>query len=112
MADANHNVPPLFLDCFVTAQASIRHRRTIPHLRIADRAPPVLYLWTKLSGRWIEAAGFEPEQRLRIEVTHQRLVITPIDEEDCDHFSEDGCPDVDPAPARRRPFAVMTGDVQ
>ncbi|WP_328821141.1 SymE family type I addiction module toxin [Paraburkholderia nemoris] len=27
----------------------------------------------KLSGRWIETAGFEPGQRVRITVEHQKL---------------------------------------
>ncbi|MEM5373135.1 SymE family type I addiction module toxin [Paraburkholderia azotifigens] len=31
----------------------------------------------KLSGRWIEPAGFAPRSRVRITVEHQRLVITP-----------------------------------
>jgi toxic protein SymE len=31
----------------------------------------------KLSGRWSEHAGFEPGQRVRIQVQHHRLVITP-----------------------------------
>jgi toxic protein SymE len=30
----------------------------------------------KLSGRWLEQAGFDPGQRVRIEVQHGRLVIT------------------------------------
>ncbi|MDR6497042.1 SymE family type I addiction module toxin [Burkholderia sp. DN3021] len=93
MADANHNAPAVFNDCFVTARASARHRRTIPHLRFADRAPPVLYLWMKLSGRWIEAAGFEPGQRLQLDVTHGRLVITPMmDERDGAPVGQDAFP--------------------
>jgi hypothetical protein len=34
--------------------------------------------WMKLSGRWIETAGFEPGQRVRITVEHQKLIITPL----------------------------------
>lgn len=112
MADANHIAPTHFHDCFVTAEASLQHRHTIPHLRLADKAPPVLYLWAKLSGRWIEAAGFDPAQRLQIEVTHKRLVITPIDEGDGGDFGKDGFPDTDPATMRPRPIPVMTGDAQ
>ena len=111
MADANHSAPAVFHDSFVPAGSSIRHRRTIPHLRLADRAPPVLYLWTKLSGRWIEAAGFEPGQRLRIDVTHGRVVITPMDETDGAPVGQDDFPEVDPATAQRQ-FSVMTGDAQ
>lgn len=63
MADANHSAPAVFHDCFIGDRVSFRHRRTTPHLRFADMAPPVLYLWTKLSGRWVEGAGVEPGQR-------------------------------------------------
>ncbi|WP_322788568.1 SymE family type I addiction module toxin [Paraburkholderia oxyphila] len=31
----------------------------------------------KLSGRWLETAGFAPRSRVRITVEHQRLIITP-----------------------------------
>ncbi|WP_244131475.1 SymE family type I addiction module toxin [Burkholderia pseudomultivorans] len=106
MADAHHNVPTLFPDRFVTIQESFRYRRHIPRVRFQDRKPPVKYPWMKLSGRWIEDAGFEPAQRVRIEVTIGRLVITPIDERDCDHFGRDGFPVVDAATGltrRRRP---------
>ncbi|KAG8150814.1 SymE family type I addiction module toxin [Burkholderia catarinensis] len=113
MADANHISPVRFQDCFVDTQTSIQTRRIIPHLRLTDMAPPVLHLWMKLSGRWIEAAGFEPEQRLQIEVTHKRLVITPIEEGGGDHFGNDGCPDDVRATGQQRPqFSVITGDAQ
>ncbi|AWV03026.1 type I toxin-antitoxin system SymE family toxin [Burkholderia sp. JP2-270] len=111
MADANHNAPSVFHDRFVTARSSLRRRRTIPHLRFADRAPPVLHLWMKLSGRWIEAAGFEPGQRLRIDVTHGRLVITPMDETDGAPVGQDAFPGADPATGQQQ-FPVMTGDAQ
>ncbi|VWD20743.1 hypothetical protein BLA18112_05333 [Burkholderia lata] len=72
-------------------------------------APPVLHLWMKLSGRWIEAAGFAPEQRLQIDVTHQRLVITPIEESDGDHVRKDGFPDVDlPTGQQQQKLSMMT----
>ncbi|VWC80099.1 hypothetical protein BLA50215_01175 [Burkholderia lata] len=109
MADANHNAPLHFHDCFVPPRTSFQTRRIVPHLRLTDMAPPVLHLWMKLSGRWIEAAGFEPEQRLRIEVTHKRLVITPIEDGHCDDFGKD----VDRATGQlRRRFSVITGDAQ
>ncbi|CAM2170490.1 toxic protein SymE [Paraburkholderia sacchari] len=41
------------------------------------RTDPPLYPWIKLSGRWLELAGFEAGQRVRIAVEHGRLVITP-----------------------------------
>jgi toxic protein SymE len=42
------------------------------------RKEPPTFPWMKLSGRWIETAGFEPGQRVRITVEHQRLIITPL----------------------------------
>ncbi|NLP65767.1 SymE family type I addiction module toxin [Paraburkholderia sacchari] len=32
---------------------------------------------SRLSGRWLELAGFEAGQQVRIEVEHSRLVIMP-----------------------------------
>ncbi|WP_259295238.1 type I toxin-antitoxin system SymE family toxin [Paraburkholderia sp. DHOC27] len=32
----------------------------------------------KLSVRWIETAGFESGQRVRITVEHQKLIIAPL----------------------------------
>jgi len=57
----------------VTIQQSPRWRPYSPHRRPA----PPLVPWFKLSGRWLEHAGFAPFQRLKIEVQHERLVITP-----------------------------------
>ncbi|WP_329606666.1 SymE family type I addiction module toxin [Paraburkholderia polaris] len=42
------------------------------------RKEPATFPWMKLSGRWIETAGFEPGQRVRITVEHQKLIITPL----------------------------------
>ncbi|WP_232477833.1 SymE family type I addiction module toxin [Caballeronia calidae] len=39
--------------------------------------PPTLYPWLKLSGRWLEQAGFQAGQSVKVEVQHGRLVITP-----------------------------------
>lgn len=70
MAGANHNAPTYFRDCFVSRQSPFQSGRVVPHIRLTDMVPPVVYRWTKLSGRWIEAAGFDPEQRLHVEVSH------------------------------------------
>ncbi|MCA7970310.1 type I toxin-antitoxin system SymE family toxin [Burkholderia sp. AU39826] len=109
MAGANHNAPMSFRDCFASPRSSFQSGRVVPHLRLADMAPPVVYLWTKLSGRWIEAAGFDPGQRLHVEVSHKRLVITPIDDADRDHGGQDGCPDVDGGTGRQQ-LSTMTED--
>ncbi|RQU23531.1 type I toxin-antitoxin system SymE family toxin [Burkholderia cenocepacia] len=102
MAGANHNAPTFFRDCFISPRSSVQSGRIVPHIRLADMAPPVAHLWMKLSGRWIEAAGFDPEQRLRIDVSHKRLVITPLDDTDGIHDETHGCPEVDPATGRQQ----------
>ena len=113
MADANHSAPFLFQDCFVNTQTSFQSRRIVPHIRLTDMAPPILHLWMKLSGRWIEAAGFEPEQRLQIEVSHQRLVITPIDDASRDPVGKKGFPAFDTTTEHQQPqFSAVTGDAQ
>ena len=58
----------------VTIQESRRWRPYSPRRRINK---PPLVPWLKLSGRWLEHAGFKPRQRLKVEVQPQRLVITP-----------------------------------
>lgn len=74
MANADHKA---FDDAHpsrsVTIQQSPRWRPYSPRRRPA----PPLVPWFKLSGRWIEEAGFYPRQQLKIEVQHERLVITP-----------------------------------
>ncbi|MBR7965342.1 SymE family type I addiction module toxin [Burkholderia cenocepacia] len=111
MAGANHNAPTYFRDCFFSPQSSSQSGRLVPHVRLTDMAPPVMYLWTKLSGRWIEAAGFDPEQRLQIEVSHKRLVTTPIDDAEGDHCVRHDRPDDDPATGRQLE-SVMAGEAQ
>ncbi len=107
MAGAHHNAPMYFRDCFVSPQSSFQSGRVVPHIRLTDMAPPVVYLWTQLSGRWIEAAGFDPGQRLRIEVSHKRLVITPIEDAGCTSVERAGCPDIDRGTGRQQ-RSVMT----
>jgi toxic protein SymE len=63
----------------VTIQQSRRHQALTRYLKPgAQRHEPPLVPWLKLSGKWLEQAGFDPGQRARIEVQHGRLVITPI----------------------------------
>ncbi|WP_244100524.1 SymE family type I addiction module toxin [Burkholderia ambifaria] len=63
-----------------------------------------------LSGHWIEAAGFDPEQRLQIEVSHKRLVITAIDDAGSDHHVRHERPEDDPATGQLE--SVMAGEAQ
>ncbi|WP_185219095.1 SymE family type I addiction module toxin [Paraburkholderia dinghuensis] len=55
----------------MTIQQSLRQPR---NWRVG--CTPPLYPWMKLAGRWIEHAGFEAGQRVKISVEHGRLTIT------------------------------------
>ncbi|MEM5370072.1 SymE family type I addiction module toxin [Paraburkholderia azotifigens] len=73
MADANLNALTAHPERHVTIQQSLRYRR----FSSRPRRPPPLYTWLKFSGRWLELAGFEAGQHVRVEVEHGRLIITP-----------------------------------
>jgi toxic protein SymE len=75
MADPNLNSRPAHPERHVTIQQSWRYRQWKPNR--SYRTDPPLFPWFKVSGRWLEHAGFMPYQRLKIEVQHERLVITP-----------------------------------
>jgi len=47
----------------------------VSNRRVCGTDPP-LFPWFKVSGRWLEQAGFMPRQRLKIEVQLGKLVIT------------------------------------
>jgi toxic protein SymE len=59
----------------VTIQQSRRESRNW-HQPHHHRTEPPLYPWLKLAGRWIEQAGFQAGQRVKITVKKGRLVIT------------------------------------
>ncbi|WP_396331575.1 SymE family type I addiction module toxin [Burkholderia anthina] len=107
MADANHSAPLLFEDSFISAQKPFQNRRALPSIGFTDDAPPVLHLWMKLSSRWIEEAGFAPGQRLRVDVSNRRRVITPLDANLCGDCGNDGRSDIDRATGSRQ-FSMMT----
>jgi len=77
MADAHHKAPPPVTERFVTIQESWRYQKPAP-LPFHMGKEPATFPWMKLSGRSIETAGFEPGQRVRITVEHQKLIITPL----------------------------------
>ncbi|MGV7243031.1 SymE family type I addiction module toxin [Caballeronia sp. M23-90] len=72
MANANHKVAAEFPERSVKVQQCLHHQAWPSHLN----KPPKLYPWIKVSGRWIEHAGFLPGQQVRITVEHGRLIIT------------------------------------
>lgn len=74
MADANLSARPAHPERHVTIQQSWRYRRWKPNRPY--RTDPPLFPWFKVSGRWLEQAGFMPRQRLKIEVQLGKLVIT------------------------------------
>ncbi|WP_278500700.1 SymE family type I addiction module toxin [Paraburkholderia fungorum] len=45
------------------------------HVKFFPDLPPAP--WIRLSGRWLEQAGFEISGRIRVEVERGKLVITP-----------------------------------
>ncbi len=71
MANANLKARSPVTERFVTIQQSQRQPRNW-----RSHTVPPLYPWMKLAGRWIEHAGFEAGQRVRIAVEHGRLTIT------------------------------------
>ncbi len=73
MADANSNARLAHPERHVTIQHSWRYRPWKPG---GYRTDPPLFPWFKVSGRWLEDAGFEPHQRLKIEVQLGKLIIT------------------------------------
>jgi toxic protein SymE len=72
MADANLKAFEAHPARSVTIQESPRWRPYSPRRRTA----PLLVPWFKISGRWLEQAGFMPRQRLKVEVELGKLVIT------------------------------------
>jgi len=74
MGNADLKPSAQFAQRCVTVQQSQRYRQwSRPTAR--PRKDPPLYPWMKLSGRWLELAGFEAGQRVRIEVQLGKLVI-------------------------------------
>ncbi|WP_328821576.1 SymE family type I addiction module toxin [Paraburkholderia domus] len=80
MADANHKaVAPVTQRVLtISSQRRPRPMKTFApdHVKFYPDLPPAP--WIRLSGRWLQAAGFEISERIRVEVEHGRLVITPV----------------------------------
>ncbi|MBJ9594771.1 SymE family type I addiction module toxin [Burkholderia seminalis] len=81
MANANHKSRPVITERFVKIQESARHHsltRVLRAIRAHRKLNTTYYPWIKLAGVWLEDAGFEAGERVRITVEHQRLIITPM----------------------------------
>ncbi len=76
MAEPNHNAAIRYPDRTATIWEHYRNNGKNTECLEERTTVPII----RLSGKWIEKAGFEPAHRIRIEVTHGRLVITPIPE--------------------------------
>lgn len=66
---------------FVTVQESARHHslsRVLRAIRTHRKLNTTYYPWIKLAGVWLEDAGFEAGERVRITVEDKRLIITPM----------------------------------
>jgi toxic protein SymE len=79
MAEANLKPSAPVHERFVTISA-LRQPRPIRNVHDMYRPRPDLppAPWIRLAGRWLEKAGFAIEGRVRVEVEHGRLVITPV----------------------------------
>jgi toxic protein SymE len=79
MADANHKavVPVTQRILTISSQRRPRPMKVLgpENYRFYNDLPPAP--WIRLSGRWLEEAGFEISGRIRVEVERGRLVITP-----------------------------------
>ncbi|ACB62515.1 protein of unknown function DUF1813 HSP20-like protein [Burkholderia ambifaria MC40-6] len=82
MANANHKTRPVVTERFVTVQESARHIISLSRILRAIRAHRKLnttyFPWIKLAGVWLEDAGFEAGERVRVTVEDKRLIITPM----------------------------------
>ncbi|RQS48355.1 SymE family type I addiction module toxin [Burkholderia sp. Bp8984] len=77
MANANHKSRPVVTERFVKIQESARHHslsRVLRAIRAHRKLNTTYYPWIK----WLEDAGFEAGERVRITVEDKRLIITPM----------------------------------
>jgi toxic protein SymE len=78
MADANHKAVAAVTQRILTISAQRRPRpmKTFApdHVKFFPDLPPAP--WIRLSGRWLEGAGFEISGKICVEVEVGRIVIT------------------------------------
>jgi toxic protein SymE len=79
MADANHKAVAAVTQRILTISSQRRPRpmKTYApdHVKFFPDLPPAP--WIRLSGRWLEQAGFEISGQIRVEVATGKLIITP-----------------------------------
>ena len=80
MADANHKAVAAVTQRILTISSQRRPRpmKTFApdHVKFYPDLPPAP--WIRLSGRWLEDAGFEIGGRIRVMAESGKLVITPV----------------------------------
>ncbi|MBR8401973.1 SymE family type I addiction module toxin [Burkholderia cenocepacia] len=62
-------------------QQSARHHslsRVLRAIRAHRKLNTTYFPWIKIAGVWLEDAGFEAGERVRITVEDKRLIITPM----------------------------------
>ncbi len=74
MADANLKASPAHPEHHATIQQIMRWQPS-PKPGRPGRTP-TFFPWLRIAGKWLHHAGFDPGQRVKIEVQHRRLVIT------------------------------------
>ena len=79
MADANHKTVAPVTQRVLTISSQRRPRPmkifAPAHIEFYEDLPQAP--WIRLSGRWLQAAGFEISTRIQVEVQRRKLVITP-----------------------------------
>ena len=78
MADANHKAVASVTQRILTISSQRRPRPMKvlgpENYRFYSDLPPAP--WIRLSGRWLEEAGFEIHSQIRVDVEHGKLTIT------------------------------------
>ncbi|WP_153074168.1 SymE family type I addiction module toxin [Paraburkholderia bonniea] len=66
--------PSIHRERCVVIHKSRRYQR-LPNTNIKE---PLTYPWLKLSGKWLETAGFKADLEVKVIVRNGKIVITPM----------------------------------